>query len=290
MKKKIILLFFVCFNIFNPQLIQAEESGQAISYSVGAVLPDNQVSGVSYFDIEVDPGQEQELEVVINNSSDQPIQVKVTANTTVSNVHGVLTYDGSLEAITESDTPRFDELVTVVEEIVDVPANDQANAVILVKAPDETFAGRILGGLHFQLHEEETEESGVLNRFNYEIALNMVSNKNDEVIEPLIEFKEVAELDDLLGHRLEPNFTNLTPVFLSDMDIQAQVYHGDDLDTVLLESEHTFYDIAPSYDFKIRMFFEDVDLEVGDYVLKVSMSNDDYEFEFQEEFNLSEAE
>lgn len=253
-------------------------------------MPDNQLSEVSYFDIELDLGQEQELEVVINNSSDQVIEVKVTANTTVTNVNGVLVYNGSLDPVTESISPKFDEIVSIEEKIVEVPANGQANAIISVKAPDEAFPGEILGGLHFELHEEESEEAGITNRFNYEIALNMVSSQSDEVVEPELAFKEVLELNDLFGPRLEVVFSNLTPVFLSDMAINAGVYSKDDLENALVTAEHSMYDIAPTYDFRFRIDLEDIELQAGDYILKVSFANDEEQFEFEEEFSLSESE
>ncbi|MBG9979140.1 DUF916 domain-containing protein [Ruoffia tabacinasalis] len=288
--KKLFLTLLLFYNILSPQFVLAEDGLQAISYSVGAVLPDNQLSEVSYFDIELDLGQEQELEVVINNSSDQDIEVKVTANTTVTNVNGVLVYNGSLDPVTESTSPKFDEIVSIEEEIVEVPANGQANAIISVKAPDEAFPGEILGGLHFELHEEESEEAGITNRFNYEIALNMVSSQSDEVVEPKLAFKEVLELNDLFGPRLEVVFSNLTPVFLSDMDINAAVYSKDDLENALVTAEHSMYDIAPTYDFRFRVDLEDIELQAGDYILKVSFGNDEEQFEFEEEFSLSESE
>lgn len=288
--KKLFLTLVLFLSVLSPQLVLAEDGLHAISYSVGAVLPENQVREVSYFDIALDPDQDQELEVLIYNSSDQVIEVEVTANTTVTNVNGVLVYNGALEPVTESTLPKFDEIVSIKEEIVEVPANGQASAIISVKAPEEAFPGRILGGLHFELHEEASEEAGITNRFNYEIALNMVSSQNDEIVEPDLAYKEVIELDDLFGPRLEVVFSNLTPVFLSDMDINAAVYSKDDLENALVTAEHSMYDIAPTYDFRFRIDLEDIELQAGDYILKVSFANDDVQFEFEEEFSLSESE
>lgn len=65
---------------------------------------------MTYFDIAMDKGQEQSLEVMVFNSSDQEIKVSVATNFAATNGNGLITYDGSIEQYDQSMQFLFSEI------------------------------------------------------------------------------------------------------------------------------------------------------------------------------------
>ncbi|RJZ17286.1 hypothetical protein DYZ49_00463 [Listeria monocytogenes] len=86
--KKICAIIFACILAilcFPGQQAYATENS---SFSVKAILPDNQASSVTYFDLQMNPKQKQTLKVEITNHSKEEITVNCVANTAVTNEMG----------------------------------------------------------------------------------------------------------------------------------------------------------------------------------------------------------
>ena len=76
-----------------PALRVQAAAGQTdgIGYYVRAVLPDNQISNnLSYFDLRMQPGQSQTLEVEVVNESDKVITVDLAAVSASTNRNGII--------------------------------------------------------------------------------------------------------------------------------------------------------------------------------------------------------
>jgi len=94
MKRKIIFIFTILlFFVSLAYPIKANAAADK-SYSVQAVLPDNQIDhNESYFDLKVEPNKEQDLKVMIINTGSKPIKVKAEVNDAYTADSGVIGYD-----------------------------------------------------------------------------------------------------------------------------------------------------------------------------------------------------
>lgn len=265
-----------------------------VSFGVRAILPENQANdGVTYFDIEMKPGQVQELEVVISNTSDEPIKVAVSSNTATTNQNGVISYDGSITDRSETMEHDFTEISKVEESPVEVPANSEESIFVEVTAPEESFDGQILGGLHFLLINEEdvgSEGVSISNQFAYVIGVNIIEEGNDFKVLPEVEL--VGVTSGLVDHQrgLMAVFSNNAPILVSKLEFVGGVYRQGE-DEALQTRELPIFSMAPNSYFGVPLYFEgNQPLEPGGYIYKAVFKNDDYSWEFEQEFVIEEDE
>ncbi|MEY8561196.1 DUF916 and DUF3324 domain-containing protein [Jeotgalicoccus halotolerans] len=281
-----VLLLFLLF----PLTVQANDG--AVPYSVQSVLPDNQVdSNASYFDIEMAQGQEQELEVIVNNSSDEDITVEVSNNPGLTNSNGLIVYDGldEDEELHESMAHPFSEMSSLESPTVDVAAGEQESVFLTVQAPDEAFDGVILGGLYFSLEpaeSEATEGVTIQNRYSYALAVQITEEGNDNLVEPNIEILRVEP--GIINHRtgLQTEFVNPRPMIVG-LEIEGSVYGAGEEEPLYTRTEESFT-VAPNTKFKYPIMYDNERLEPGDYIFRATASRGDESWEFEEEFEISE--
>ena len=91
----LIVLFSLVSNI---QMVSANagtgmNSNGVISYSVSPVLPSNQARGdVSYFDLLMNPGQTQTVQVNMSNAGSKTAKIEVSVVSAKTNVNGIVQY------------------------------------------------------------------------------------------------------------------------------------------------------------------------------------------------------
>lgn len=263
-----------------------------VPYSVQGILPDNQVNeSVSYFDIEMQQGQEQELEVVVYNSSNEDITVQASNNPALTNSNGLIVYDGLAEgeALHESMAYPFSEISTIENSTVDVAAGDQETVIVNVKAPEEAFDGIILGGLYFSLEPEDTEEGEsvmIQNRYSYALAVQIQEAGNENTVNPEIELINVDPGTVNYRTGLQTEFINTAPMIVG-LEIEGNVYEVGEEEPVYTRSEEDFT-VAPNSKFKFPVMYDNQRLEPGDYVFRAHASNGEETWEFEQEFEVTE--
>lgn len=155
--------------------ISAEAS--EFPFSVNPVLPENQIAGQKgYYDVLMQPGQEQELSVELANGTDKDVTVNVALSNAKTNDNGVVEYSANDIPVHSSLTHPFEDLVEYQEQVT-IPAGAQQVYTFKVRMPNEEIPGVIAGGLSLQAAEDETAEStneqgvAVKNKFAYAIAV-----------------------------------------------------------------------------------------------------------------------
>lgn len=288
MKSFSILIFL---SIISPLTVQAQEGN--VPYSVGAVLPENQINDdATYFDIEMEQGQSQDLEITVYNSSDDPITVSVNNHFAATNSNGIITYDGSIEEPDESMSYPFDEISSIDENEVEVEPLSQETVTVNVTAPDESFDGVILGGLYFTMEPESSEEESGLeiqNSYSYALAVQIRETNNDTSVEPELELDEVHP--GIVNHRtgLQTQFVNSTPVIIGELEFTGSVYESGSEEPLYTRTDENFT-IAPNTKFNYPIMYDNQRLEPGDYIFQATASNNSHEWEFKENFEITEDE
>lgn len=239
----------------------------------------------------MEQGQEQELEVIVYNSSNEDITVEVANNPAITNSNGLIVYDGlpEDEELHESMKYPFSEVSSIKSPTVDVAAGEQETVTVKVQAPDEEFDGVILGGLYFSLEpaEAEDEESVMIqNRYSYALAVQITEEGNDNAIEPNIEMLEVDP--GVINYRtgLQTEFVNTTPMIVG-LEIEGSVYEAGEEEPLYTRTEENFM-VAPNSKFKFPVMYDNQRLEPGDYVFRANASNGKKTWEFEEEFEVTE--
>ena len=92
-----------------------------MQFSVQAEIPKNQVDKTkSYFDLKMQPGQEQDLVVNMRNDTAKPVTVNVLPNTATTNDNGIVAYNEQKKNDKSLKIP-FKDIATTDKEVT-VPA------------------------------------------------------------------------------------------------------------------------------------------------------------------------
>lgn len=278
----------IVFFLGIPQPIVAQGSG---SFGVRPILPDNQISEASYFDIQLEPSQTQLLKLELINGSDEAMRIEVEVNPAVTNSNGVMIYDGSIEPISSIYKLDYSSIVEIIDKEVEIPANSTETVEIKVTAPEESFDGTIIGGIQVSLlpnEEKEDEEATIQNLYAYVIGLNISEKGNKTTVEADVDLL-LTQIEEYLSRpALMMNFENLSASHVSGMEFTATIYKSSDLDNPVEEYSIGHFSVSPFYQFNVPFVFYEEMLEAGDYVVKVTMENEDHSFEFEEAFTVSE--
>lgn len=288
-------ILFVLFSISKP--VQAAD---AMNVGVTAIIPDNQVDkNQTYFDLLMKPGQEQELEVKLTNSSDEDRTVEIQVNPATTNDNGTADY-----SLKETPKNRDSSLkismadIATTENEVLVPKKSSVNAKIKLKMPNETFKGVVAGGIRVsekenEKKEEEKKDTGgvqINNKFVFTVGLQLRTEESLEGLEPDLVLDKTKIKPKHVNYRnfVGINLQNNQPVFIRDLEVEAKIYKKGSKE-VLHETKKTQMKMSPNSNFNFGVDWENKELEGGDYVASVRAYSKDYDKEWKwdnQEFHI----
>lgn len=266
MKKVISLLtIIVCAFIFGGVTSEASE----FSFAVDTVIPENQIDkNQTYFDLQMTPGQKEELTVKMRNDTENDVKVGITVNSATTNVNGVVEYGKN--AIKPDQTLKYNlkDLVDCPEEIT-IPKQSEKELKLTTTMPKEAYQGLIAGGLTFKEIKEENATSdpdakgmAINNEYSYVVALLMrqtTDNGNPELNLTGVKADQLNYRNTILA-----NIQNQNPVYLNDMAVDGQVTKKGD-DKVLYQAKKDSMQMAPNSNFDYPISLDGAELKAGDY-------------------------
>ncbi|RNE11121.1 hypothetical protein FAM22280_01305 [Lacticaseibacillus paracasei] len=146
---KRIALFALMVLVIIPFLIAAGKKTTATTpeFAVTPVLPSNQKQAdAGYFDLQVDPGQQENLQLRISNLSDQVQTYTIAVNPAYTTDSGAIAFDRAMPPLNQ-DARRLNTLISGPEK-VSVPAKTEKLVTYILKAPSQHFIGVISGGFY----------------------------------------------------------------------------------------------------------------------------------------------
>lgn len=278
------LVFLFIFAV-SASLVQAEGT---VGYSVQAQLPENQRDdSVSYFDLRVEPGQEQDLHITIYNHGNEEITIRGDVYDASTNSNGLIVYEEQEELDPSLQNP-VTELVTLEDGEWTIPADESETVTANLEIPEEPFDGIKLGGFHFEKvpDEEETQEGvSIQNRYAYVIGLQL-SEKDEDVASKL---NLLSVNPQLVNHRtaVVAQVQNDQPVLMNGVTIQAKVFEQGETEPVR-EIEQTDIRMAPNSTMDFIIDWNNRPLQEGTYRLEMTATDGEDAWEWQEEFTIRE--
>lgn len=270
-------------------IVSAETSG---SFSVSAVIPENQRNKNStYFDIEMEPGGKQTLEVTITNPTDREIIVDQSVNTAITNSNGVIDYSQSDSVRDDTLVNSLQEIATAADVIILSPKSSQT-VEIDIQLTDEPFEGVILGGIHYQEKTEEEAEdtSGVNVKNNFAFVLGIQITVGDTTdIQPELELNDITPTQMNYRNIVTANIQNTNPIPFGSLTVDAKIYK--DGDTKVYREEHKEnMEMAPNSNFDFPISWENQKFEDGTYTLELTATANDETWNWTETFEISGSE
>ena len=259
--------------------------GSELNFAAEAVIPDNQINEqVSWFNLSVEPGDEQTLEVNVRNDTDEELVIEVEIAAATTNLNGVVEY--RVRDIERDSTLVHDlaDLVTAPETLV-IPANEMVVLELELSVPREAFEGLIAGGIRLRAQESEEDiedaDAGMMirNRFAHVIAITL---QTDEALTTMPDFVVNDAWADHLNARsvVFVNIQNTEPIFANWISLNARVYRRGE--TVWHWNEVTaprgmMFAPNSNMDFPIRLDGQPV--ETGQYTACVTITSEAFEEE-----------
>ncbi|WP_034298566.1 DUF916 and DUF3324 domain-containing protein [Alkalibacterium sp. AK22] len=285
MRAKRIMLFLLLSITLSVghQTAIAEES---VGFSIKAQLSNSQISpDVSYFDLRVEPGRDEFLEISVYNHKPEPLTVEVHVFNASTNRNGLIVYE-PVEPADSLVTPLTD-WISLKEDRLTVEANG-TGTIRLDVTSIEPFDGIKLGGVYVEKVNEDEDNQGVMlsNQYAYVTAIQL--SENDEPVMSEVEFISVGP--ELINYRtaVTAQIENVQPEILADLSIEAQLYEVDSNELVT-EQTYENWRMAPNSTADIGISLNNRPIQAGDYRLEMTVFNANHVWEFEELFSIEEA-
>lgn len=274
------------------------EAGE-LNFSIKPIYPDNQADkNLGYYDLTVTPGQKQTIELELTNQADRAITVSITPTVATTSNSGQINYQDFDREINPTLKYPLTSILKLEEKQVLQP-KEVKKVPMTLDVPQESFDGMILGGLIIRQEDEEEEDGEgqiqIVNKFVYEISVKLT--ENDAPVQPDLEMLSARGSRYLKQNVMQAQLQNPEPAFLSKLKIAAKVYKKGS-QTPLYQKTDDNIDMAPNSDFyysvplKVKKdgVEKNMAFEAGKYEMEIMASNEQGEWKFRKEFEITQDE
>ena len=259
-----------------------------MKFAVTAVIPENQIDkNQTYFDLKMQPGQKQTIQVQMKNDTNKEVVVESFANTAITNSNGITDYS-TVEPKTDSTLKYPFSKIAKMPKETKVPANSIVTVDINLEMPSESFDGVILGGLYFKEKEDEKEKGtsdNVQIENKYAYAIGVVLRETDAQVKPDMKLNEVKPGQVNARNVVTANLQNIKPAMLKNLSVDAKVYTEKGKD-ILHETKKENLRMAPNSNFDYAISWDNKALEPGTYRLEMKATDGDQKWEWTKKFTI----
>lgn len=271
-----------------PSVILAQSE---FSFSVEPIFSENQIQETtSYFDLNIEPGESETFGILLNNFTDQPVEVEISAYTAYTNVNGVVEYGREPEEKNSTLTHALGDLLTTPG-IVTIPSRSSIEAPIKITMPEESFTGLLAGGLRIQEVKEDNtsgeEGLAIENAFSY--IIGVIASNNRAPVIPDLELLDVFASQLNYRNVFSATLQNYTPTFINQLEVEAEI-RAVGQEEVLYEAQSSGMQMAPNSHFDFPIPLEGERFQAGDYVLSMVARSGEYEWSWEHEFTVDAQE
>lgn len=282
------LFFFVSQPLASFANVESE-----LNFFVTPVLPESQLEGgaTSYYDLNLGAGEQEELQMRLKNTTDDPIAIEVSVHTAFTNVNGQVEY--GVDAETPDPTLSFsvDSLIETPGIISLDPQEEQVITMDL-RMPEEEFEGVLAGSIRIeevdsnQAENQDAEGLGIRNA--YAFIVGVVISNNRSVTESELELLDVFA--DQVNYRnvFSATIQNFTPTFVNHLEVVAEV-RASGSDDILYEAHRTGMQMAPNSHMHFPISLNGDRFRSGNYVLTMSASSEGKVWEWNQDFRVEAA-
>lgn len=259
------------------------------AFSINGIIPDNQINKkVSYFDLRMTPGQEQDLQVEINNSGEATMEAKVVINAARTGNNGVKIYTDKGE-LDSSMTYPIESLTEIITPTLKIPPHSKGTAIIKLRMPNVDIKGTILGGIVVTGSTEGSAQTS--DKKTYDIdnkvayALGLKLSMNDEPIAPNLNLQKAGATLTDYHPTIAAQLQNDQPMIMNGVKIQGEVYKkgsSKELSKVSIENG----EISPNTNFNVIFDWKDKKVASGTYKLHLKATYQGKVWEWNENFKV----
>lgn len=279
------------FAILSPAVHAAE-----LNFAVETVIPENQIDPKkSYFELKMQPKQEQDLEIILRNDTQNAVVIEPSINSAFTNANGVVEYGKNEAEADETLAFSLADLITVPKEVT-IPANSSTTIVLKVKMPKEAFKGILAGGITLKEKVDEEEntvakdkEAGLAIQNDYAYVVGIVLNESDEAVKRELTLNDVFADQSNARNVIKANLQNTTPTFINQLKVTTKITEKGK-DKVLYETTKEGMQMAPNTNFNFPTSLEGQKLKAGKYTLEMDAAAGEDSWHFTKDFEIKSDE
>ena len=261
-----------------PRGVQAAGAG----FTVTPQLPQSQIGGdTGWFNLLVQPGQQQMLPVVVTNQSDEAKKLRLALTNAYTQANGQVGYQPN----TRRDPSVKLQLTAIGSKptTVELAPHTSRQVVFRVTVPAAGFEGQILGAIYVQDQPAPPSAASqglmVTNQFAMVIAVQLQTN--ERLLAPELKLAAVTANATAVQVRLQ----NPKARLFGKMSLVAKLVNLRTNQTVLTQREAN-YQMAPTSSFAYKLQPEQ-DLPAGDYQVQISATAGKYRWQLRRRLHLT---
>ncbi|MGM0213479.1 DUF916 and DUF3324 domain-containing protein [Enterococcus sp. AZ109] len=295
-KRQLLAVLFALMTLISliPIQVFAEEEAEGNSefnFHVKPVLPQSQLEGGAnaYFDLNLGAGQSDNLGLELNNHTDKPIEIEISAHTAFTNVNGVVEYGKDDEDPDPTLPGSLKELIQAPGTVT-LEANETRIVDLPITMPEEEFTGVLAGGIKLKEvkndNEEEEEDTGLAIKNDFAFVIGVVASNNRSATDPGLELLDVFA--DQLNYRnvFSATIQNYTSTFVNRLEVEATI-REEGSSEVLYETTQEGMQMAPNSHFNFPIPLEGARFRSGTYVLNMTARSGDEEWSWEKTFEVT---
>lgn len=272
-----------------PALAAASNTAADIGFYVRAIIPENQIdTTLSYFDLHMQPGDTQRLEVEVVNESAEAITVGLDAVSASTNRNGVIDYK-TPDIRDETLKIPFSSIAALDEPAITLAPGETKTVGVTLRMPETLFDGVVLGGLVLtKAPKAAAEGSGdtiaIQNVYSYVIGVKL--SETEAAVTPSFQLLSVeAELMNNQAVYMH-YIRNSEAAIVKNMALNVDIYRDGESEPVLTVSK-TGVDMAPNSVMPLAATLgEGQALEAGDYTSVVNVTHGGEHWSFENKFTV----
>ncbi|MET3195139.1 DUF916 and DUF3324 domain-containing protein [Bacillus sp. OAE603] len=273
-----------------PSSVQA--SPNIVDFSVQAKIPENQIDKTkSYFDLKMDPGQLQVVEIEVFNNNSTKIETFIADVTfATTNDNGLIDYSPkSVKKVDQSLKFPIVDLVNEPHKEIVIPPGKSKTITFTFKMPNQKFNGVLLGSIHFKkkidkIETKKTSESiQISNQYAYVIGVKLT--ETIKKVNPELHLLRIKPKLVNYHTAITANIQNSEPTIVQGMKIEAKIFK-DGSNEILYSSNKTGLSMAPNSNFDYAIDLKNNQIQPGIYRLKMKAIIGDQIWVWDEVFKI----
>ncbi|HCM89371.1 MULTISPECIES: DUF916 and DUF3324 domain-containing protein [Vagococcus] len=288
-----IVILSVLFCVITSENTQANDD---FPLSISAILPENQINkNVGYYDLKMEPNQEQILDLEISNLTKETKKIKAEINNATTNDVGVIDYSNKEDDFKKDDSLKLSlEDIAAVNKSMTIKPFSKETIKIKLKMPENNFKGIIVGAVRI-FEEEDTGDKKadsdlqMRNRTVYTTGINLRESET-KIDAELNLIKAFADQENGNNY-VKINIQNNQPVVLENITYSAEVFEKGNSKPLHQQNESN-YRFAPQSNFNFKVDWENEPFKAGKYVVHmVAQSKDTQQkWEWNQDFEITKEE
>lgn len=266
---------FFLLSVLGSVQVSAANPQDPSKFAFKVLFPENQIDkNAGYYDLKMEPGQEQTVQIEFSNVGNANTSIKVALNSAKTNSNGVIEYGDSNIKNDASLKFDFKKIVTAPKK-VELKAGETKKLDFKIKMPETSFDGIVAGGIQLiQEGQNNLEEKGgsmVLNEYAYVIGMKL--RETDTEVKPKLKLNSVKAGQSNYKNTVYVDYSNTKANFVENMTTEVQINKKGE-SAVLYERKQAKMRMAPNSFIAFPVSMNGERMEPGDYTANILVTAD----------------